>query len=620
MADNVTAPLYSPKPKKKKSRKRLIVWISVFLVIAIGASAFFLNARKMRPAMASTYTIARAEYRDIKVSLSGTGTLEPADKYTVTTLNSGDILEADFEEGDVVKKDTVLYKIDSSNASTNLENAQIALADSQKNYERKLESLKDLSVRAEDSGTIISIGVKVGDKVQSGQTVANIRNSSIMSLEIPFGAEEAKNFTVGQVASVTLDGFYDILSGTITKISAVEEALTGGMLVRKVTIDVPNPGAIQSGQLATAVVGNVDSSASGTFTYKTESKVVAKTSGEVQSINFDEGDYVSKGQVVVVLDSTSLRDDVENAKNNIRKSQLSLDNQKKSLDGYTIQSPIGGTVIEKNYKKGDKAESGANLCTIFDLSYLKMTLNIDELDIKKISVGQKVTVTSDSIANRTYNGVVTKVNINGTTSSGNTTYPITIQIDETDGLLPGMNVDAEIVLQSYENILCVPSQAVIRPNRVLVPTTEADKKTNAKPDSKNDTKSNTKNNTQPNARANMQFEAPEGYKYVEVTVGVSDNNYTEIKSGLSEGDLVAIQNRTAGNTMNMMMGPMGGGMMGGGMPGGRMPSGGMPGGGMPGGGQMGGQRGNFQRGGQGGNTQRSGGQSGGGPAGGGGMR
>ena len=72
VADSVTAPLYSAKPKKKKSRKRLIVWISVILVIAIGTSAFFLNAKKMQPASASTYTIVKAEYRDLKVSLTGT--------------------------------------------------------------------------------------------------------------------------------------------------------------------------------------------------------------------------------------------------------------------------------------------------------------------------------------------------------------------------------------------------------------------------------------------------------------------------------------------------------------------------------------------------------------------
>lgn len=351
VADSMAAPLYSTKPKKKKTRKRLAILISVVIVFAIAASAFFLNTRRMQPASASSYTLEKAEYRDLKVSLTGTGTLEPADKYTVTTLTSGDILKADFEEGDVVNKDAVLYEIDSSNISTNLESAQIGLNESRKNYERKLESLDDLFVHADDSGTIVSIDVKVGDEVQKGQTVATIRNSSVMSLKLPFGVEDAKKFTVGQKASVTLDGSFEVLPGTISEINAVDEILTGGMLVRQVTIDVTNPGGIQSGQLASAVIESIDSSASGAFTYKTESKVVTETSGEVQNIKFNEGDYVDKNQVVVVLDSATLEDEIESAKNNLRKTELSLDNQKKSLDGYTIESPIGGTVIEKTTKK-----------------------------------------------------------------------------------------------------------------------------------------------------------------------------------------------------------------------------------------------------------------------------
>jgi len=547
-SEGITAPPYATKSKKKKSRKRLIAIISVVLVIVVGAY-FFLGSRKMQPVSAGTYRLSKVEYRDLKVSLTGTGTLEPADSYMVKTLTSGDILKADFEEGDVVEKDTLLYEIDSSNIATKIESAEIGLNESRKSYERKLEKLEDLNVKTEESGTIVSLDVEVGDTVQNGQTVAIVRNSSVMSITLPFGAEDAKSFSVGQQASVTLEGSFEVLKGSIAEIKGLDEIMTGGIVGRQVTIDVNNPGGIQKGQLAAGSVGGIDSIGSGTFTYKSESNVVAEISGDVKSINVAEGDFVNKNQVIIILESTSISDEIENAKNSLRKTELSLDSQYDSLDSYTIESPIGGTVIEKNYKKGDKAESGSTLCTIFDLSYLKMTLNIDELDISKVSVGQKVDVTSDSIEKKVYEGVVTRVNINGTTSNGTTTYPITIEINETDGLLPGMNVDAEIVLKSYEDVLVVPLEAVVRGNRVLIPSDEE----------------------LPNS------DAPEGYKYAEVTIGVSDTDYVEIVSGLSEGDEVAISNRVSSNKeMGMMMGPMGGAP--GGMGGQR-------------GGQMGGQRG-----------------------------
>ena len=157
---------------------------------------------------------------------------------------------------------------------------------------------------------------------------------------------------------------------------------------------------------------------------------------------------------------------------------------------------------------------------------------------------------------QTFTGVVTKVSVVGTTSGGTTTYPVTVRIDDTDGLRPGMNVDAEIVLFSADGVLAIPSLAVNRGDTVLV-TSDS-----------------------PSAANALEQEAPEGYAYVQVTTGVSDDSYIEITSGLQEGDTVAYL-RAASSGSDMMMGGMPsdmGGGMGGGMPSGGMPSGG-PGGG-----------------------------------------
>ena len=75
-----------------------------------------------------------------------------------------------------------------------------------------------------------------------------------------------------------------------------------------------------------------------------------------------------------------------------------------------------------------------------------MTLDVDELDILDIQVDQKAEITADAISDRTFEGVGTSISSAGTTSGGTTTYPVTIRIDETDGLRPGMNANAEIVV------------------------------------------------------------------------------------------------------------------------------------------------------------------------------
>ena len=147
------------------------------------------------------------------------------------------------------------------------------------------------------------------------------------------------------------------------------------------------------------------------------------------------------------------------------------------------------------------------MCIIYDMAYLEMTINVDELDINQISVGQDVSVTADSV-DGVFNGKITRVSMVGKTDGGTTTYPVTVQVEEYGALRPGMNVNAEIVVEQA-------ADAIERGDVVLVTT--------ASPSA---------------ANAIADMPAPEGYVYVQVETGVSDENYTEITSGLQEGDII----------------------------------------------------------------------------------
>jgi len=554
------------KPSRKKGRGKKLVALVLVCAIAGGGLRFAFGRTKASaaPAASSAYTTAAVERRNITASITGSGTLEAANSYSVTTLLEGTILTAEFEEGDQVEEGTVLYTIDSSNASSSLEKAEISLNQSQRSYNNKLKNQEDLNVTATASGRVIALDVEVGDDVSAGQTVATIRNSDVMGLTVPFPADDAAGFSLGQTASVTLDSTFETLNGTVSKISAVDTVLSGNRIVREVTIDVSNPGGISTSQSASAEIAGVGSSSGGTFAYADEAAVTAKISGEVASLRVSEGDWVDKDQLLLVLSSDTLADEIQSASESLRSAQLSLESQYDQLADYTITSPISGTIIDKNYKAGETSESNQVLCSIYDLSYLTMTLSVDELDIADIAVGQTVSITADAVDDQTYKGVVTKVSVAGTSSSGVTTYPVTIRIDETDGLLPGMSADATIVLGSAEGVLAIPSAALMRGNLVLV---TADSPTAANGAS-----------GESDASASQQGG---GYVSVQVTVGIRDDNYLEITSGLQEGDTVAyIPTTSYGNTFQMGM------MPGGGIPGG----GGMPGGG---GGGMGGAPGGF---------------------------
>ena len=546
------------KTKGKKLKKYIIIAIVLLVMLALAAK--FLLGGVGKSAGSVEYREEAVASRTIFSSLTGSGTLQPANSYTVTTLVEGEILLADFEEGDIIEKDALLYQIDSSDASNNIERAQISLNQAQRSYQNTLDRLY---VKAAISGQLYSLNVEVGDEVTQGQIIGTIYQNDNLTLTVPFPADDAETFYAGQPAVVTLNNSFETLDGVIKSVSGSDIIGAGNMVTRNVTITVANPGGLGVEQTASASIDGINCAAPGSFAYPAESTLIAETGGEVTAILVQEGESVSKNQTILTLGGEDVDEILQNASESLRNAELSMSSTQNQLDNYLITSPIQGTVVDKQYKAGDNVESGRNLCTIYDLSYLEMTINIDELDISNVAVGQEVQITADAVENQRYLGVITKVSLLGTTGSGGATYyPVTVRLDEFDGLRPGMNVDAEITLARADDVLAVPNEVISRGNLAMITANSP---------------------SAVNAVENDNQTVPDGYVYVRVEIGLSDDNYTQIISGLQLGDTVAYRRNSNSNANNMMMVP-GGGL--GGAPGGM---GGAPGGGgNRGGGGMGG--------------------------------
>ena len=498
-----------PVPFLKKNWK----WLVPVLCVAVAGGVFLLRPQQAKPASVdASYTEAAPERRDVTNTLSGTGTLNPANTYNVKSLVAGKVLTSTIEEGDIVEESNVLYTIDSSDASTNFEKAEIAMQQAQRSYDKVVDRQY---VRAEVAGVVSSLKVTKGDEVTSGQEVAVIRDSSRMLLTLEFPAADAANFSVGQSAAVTLDGTFEQLDGTVTSVSGTDALSAGNLLTRTVTITVKNAGGLTTAQAATASINGVSSIGSATFAYQAERTLTAQAAGTVTSINVQEGSEVAKDDIILGLSGDDLTESIQSASESLRSAEISMQNLQDAMNNYTITAPISGTIIEKDAKVGDAVKAGDTLCIVYDLSYLEMSINVDELQISSISVGQKVQITADAVPDKTYVGTVTRVSMKGASNGGTTTYPVTIRIDDTDGLRPGMNANAEIVVAQADNALVVPNAAVVRGSYVLV--------TKDSPSA---------------ANADTTMEAPEGFVYVPVKTGVSDDDYTQIVSGIQEGDTI----------------------------------------------------------------------------------
>ena len=489
-------------------------WMVPVMCVAVLGGWFILRPDRAQDANVDvSYVQTTPEKRDLSNSLSGTGTLNPANTYNVKSLVAGKVLTSTIEEGDIVEEGTVLYTVDASDATTKAEQASITLQQAQRSYDKTVDRQY---VRAEVAGVVATLKVAKGDEVTSGQEVAVIRDSSKMVLQLEFPAADAATFSVGQSAEVTLDGTFETLTGTVTAVTGTDALSTGNLLTRTVTITVRNAGGLTTAQAATATINGVSCIAAKCFEYQAERTLTTLAAGTVTAINVQEGGAVNKDDIVLQISGEDLTEAIQSAAETLRSAELNMDNLQEAMNNYTVTSPISGTIIEKNAKAGDALTAGADLCTIYDLSYLVMVINVDELQVSDVSVGQSVQVTADAVPDKTYTGTVTRVSMKGSSNGGTTTYPVTVRIDETEGLRPGMNANAEIVIAEAKNALAVPNAAIVRGGYVLV-TKDSPSAANADPD----------------------MTAPEGYVYVPVKIGVSDDDYTQIISGVTGNDTVA---------------------------------------------------------------------------------
>lgn len=534
-----------------KKHKIISTITAVILIVAIGVS----SCGSKKPQNTTATTESQVKRMTIVETITGSSVVEANAEYSVTPLVSGEILSANFEEGDIVEKDQILYEIDSSDTANSIKSSDLSIQRAENTSNEAYEAIEDLTVKSTISGTVSEVYVSVGDEINSGAKIAEVVNNATMKVRVPFNATDAQNIHTGETASITLVKTGTVLSGRVISVSTGSETTIGSMRVSYVTIEVSNPGAVSAGDKVTAMVGEYACNDVGAFEAVQTKTITAKVSGTISRVGVVKGDNVKNGTTLATITSESVETQVRNAGLSLQEAYLQRDKLYDQLDNYTIKAPISGTVVRKNKKVGDTIENGASasepLVVIYDMSSLCFELDVDELDIKKMSVGQEVTITADAVEGRKYKGVVENVSINGTIgTNGITTYPIKVRIEDfDDNLLPGMNIEAEIIISQSENALVVPVNAVNRGNTVYL-------------------------------KGNKESEddrAPEGYKTVQVETGITNDVFVEILSGLSEGDTVYVT-PSAGNENPMMMMHgmmMGGGMPSGGMQGGRMPSGGM---------------------------------------------
>jgi macrolide-specific efflux system membrane fusion protein len=198
----------------------------------------------------------------------------------------------------------------------------------------------------------------------------------------------------------------------------------------------------------------------------------------------------------------------------------------------TIYAPISGTISGLSFQVGSvltAQTSSTGTSTSQRIANIKTTatpvavVNLNEVDVPKVIVGDKATLTMDAFPNQTFTGKIVSIDTTGSVSSGVTTYPAYINYDTAiDGIYPNMAVDASIITTVKDNVILVPNAAV---------------------------QTSTGGQTTVRIMKNGQVST------VDVTVGASNDTQTEIVSGIAAGDTVVTSITTTGSATTTSTSP-----------------------------------------------------------------
>lgn len=330
-------------------------------------------------------------------------------------------------------------------------------------------------------------------------------------------------------------------------------------------------------------------------------EVKSKASGEILRLAAETGDFVEQGTLLVQIDERVPRNQLSqakaeleaaiarrsiaeaqmkrsktllesrtinevdyeqtilehaNAKADVIRAEVAVENARIALDDTDVRAPITGTTIEKLVEKGQVISSptmdvggGTLLLKMANLESVHVKALVDESDIGKIRTGQPVTVKVTSFPNQPFEGVVSKIEPQAMAEQTVTTFSVLILLDNQSGLLrPGMNSDVEVRIAERRNVLAVPTIALrtrsdVRVSSELVGLSPAEVNAMLKQDKIDETAladAVDEDGYRFKSRYWVMLDEPSGPRAVNVVTGLTDLDYSEVLSGLDEGDRVLL--------------------------------------------------------------------------------
>ena len=455
--------------------KKKTIWFSVILIVLIAAGGIGYKVyASSRSTASNTIQTATITTGSLSSTLSSSGNVSAGQSATIKWQTSGKVGDITLKEGDSIEADQVLAALDPNTLSTEMINAKQDLIDAKQNLDDLLNS-KTLQAKALQA-------------VEDAQEALNSLQQT---------AAEASS--QAQLAVATAEETLADAQKTRTKMDyphssdklVIEKAKTNYLLAKKAYNEalnnytkyankrLTNPERVQALNRVVSAKQTL-ATALATWNWYQSSyseNEIAQADAEVAVAQADldkaKADYEllkngsSQGEIAMaeatLADAQREYDRVEDgaSETDIEAAQAAVDAAQATLDHATLEAPFGGTITEVDVSTGDLVSSGDSAFRIDDLASLYIDLEVSEVDLPSLKVGQKATLEFDAIADKTYNGEVSDIGMIGTVSQGVVNYPVTVHITDADSdIHPGMTASISIITDEVTDALLVPNKAI----------------------------------------------------------------------------------------------------------------------------------------------------------------
>lgn len=493
--------------------------ILVAVIAIIGCSVLFVSSLQGRVAAEEEISepIARVVQGAIEETVSANGSVTSAESANLVFSASGRIESVTVAEGDVVRAGQRLASVEATSLKQQLARAEAQLA----TVQARLEQAKKPATRAEldQAEAQLAQAKRPATKAEIASAQASVDSAQASLDKLLAGATEY------EIAKAELA--VDSAKNSLWSSQAQRDATKGSRAASGASVDSAEAQvliaevAVQQAQVS---LKQVMAAARDEDIAMSRAQVAQAEAQLAQLLERPKAEEIALAEAQLAqLVARPSAEAVAVAQAQLDEAQLAYDQALESMADALVQAPFSGTIMSVNVNEGDWAQPGSPAISIADTENLVLDVLLDEVDVAKVAEGQRAVLAFEALPDAEAHGTVKRIAPGATQTSSGVAYRVEIRFARGDlAVKPGMTTNVEIITESVEDALLVPSRAVTA-------------------DRENDRYTVTKKTTT-------------GTRVVEVEIGLRDDSHTQIVSGLSEGDILVL------NTIDLGENESGGGL------------------------------------------------------------